>query len=319
MEHDCTVTATWSTPDGGHGGPPTLADFDGDGDVEIGQASKYAYYVYEADGTVLWQQPIRDVSSHSTGSSVFDFDGDGVSEVVFADEYDLFVMDGATGRPRFLWTGHASGTGNELPVIADVDDDGSAEIVVCSGPYTDPAGTGCTVIGSASNGWMPARPVWNQHAFHMTHINDDLSIPADPSPNWPALNTFRSADTLGTSATFDRNARPALVDVCNLDCDEDSQRVVVRVDNPGSAELPLGIELHLISTISGTDVVVGEAVIEDAIGPGETSTGYTFDVDTALMPDRQLAVVVDPYNRVDECDETDNRLDLTVSLCPVEE
>jgi hypothetical protein len=316
MDHDCEILDSWATPDGGAGGAPTLADFDGDGQVEIGLASKYFYYVFETDGSVLWSAPIRDESSHSTGSSVFDFDGDGSSEVVFADEYDLFVLDGQTGRPRFLWTGHANGTGTELPVIADVDGDGSAEIVLGHNSYRDEEAVGCSVIGSASSGWMPARPVWNQHAFSMSHIEDDLGVPADTSPNWPELNTFRSADTLASSGLYDRNARPALAGVCNLDCDQDRQRVVVRVDNPGLEDLPAGVEVELRTDILGEETAIARQVVEVPIPSGTSSEGLVFDVDLGLIPDRSLLIVVDPSDLLTECDEDDNRLEVLASLCP---
>ncbi len=312
-DHNCQMVASWPTPDGGNGGAPTLADYDGDGVVEIGIASKYWYYVFESDGSVLWQMPVTDASSNSTGSSVFDFDGDGSAEVVYADEQNLYVYDGATGRARFVWTGHASGTQTEEPVIADVDDDGSAEIITCQ-PFLG----GCTIVGSQSSGWMPARPLWNQFAFSMTHVNDDLSIPTDTSPNWPELNTFRSADLIGQSDAFDRNARPAVVDVCNLDCDEGMQRVVAHVQNPGAAELPLGIELALVAVNGGVETELARATIEDAIGPGETSRGVVFDVPTADLPDRELLLVVDPDNLVTECDELDNTSAVVAELCPEE-
>ena len=312
-DHNCQMVATWATPDGGNGGAPTLADYDGDGIVEIGIASKYWYYVFESDGSVLWQMPVIDASSNSTGSSVFDFDGDGSAEVVYADEQNLYVFDGATGRTRFVWTGHSSGTSTEEPVIADVDDDGSAEIITCQGFLG-----GCTIVGSQSSGWMPARPLWNQFAFSMTHVNDDLSIPTDTSPNWPELNTFRSADVVGQSDAFDRNARPALVDVCNLDCDEGMQRVVAHVQNPGVTELPLGIELALVAVNGGVETELVRATIEDPIGPGETSRGVVFDVPTADMSDRTLLLVVDPDDRVTECDELDNTVAVVAELCPEE-
>ncbi|MCB9777728.1 MAG: VCBS repeat-containing protein [Alphaproteobacteria bacterium] len=323
LEHDCTITDSWALPDGGNGGTPTLADFDGDGQVEIGLASKYYYFVFETDGSVLWQAPIRDESSSATGSAVFDFDGDGASEVVFADEFDLFVIDGATGRARFLWPDHASRTATEYPTVADVDDDGSAEIIVVHAGTFDydeyapqEPGRGLSIVGSASSGWMPARPVWNQHAFHMTHVEDDLSIPTDTSPNWPALNSFRSADTVGSGTTLDRNARPAVVDVCNDDCDEGSQRIVVRVENPGTAPLPGDVEVVLVSELADEPVVIARQTVGVDIDPGTTSAGLVFDVDLSLLSTRRVSVVVDPDDRIAECDESDNEIELVSGLCP---
>ncbi len=129
----------------GWGGPPTVADFDGDGKPEIGTAGASYYYVYSPDCAmsplpakcqgiddgVLWQSDTQDLSSGSTGSSVFDFNGDGVAEVVYRDECWLRVFHGRDGRKLFA-SPVTSGTVLDEPVIADVDGDGHAEIVVAS-------------------------------------------------------------------------------------------------------------------------------------------------------------------------------------------
>jgi hypothetical protein len=57
-------------------GPPTIADYDGDGAPEVGVAGGAAYVVFDGDGALLWQMPTQDLSSSVTGSSVFDFNGD---------------------------------------------------------------------------------------------------------------------------------------------------------------------------------------------------------------------------------------------------
>lgn len=130
----------------GSGGPPTLADFDGDGRVEIAAAGGTAYTVFDPDCVagaapavcasgrtdgVLWFQVSQDGSSNVTGSSVFDFEGDGRAEVVYADECFTRVYDGTTGQvvySRF----RRSCTWYENPTVADVDGDFNAEIVVNS-------------------------------------------------------------------------------------------------------------------------------------------------------------------------------------------
>ena len=67
-------------PNGGKGGPPNIADFDGDGVPEVAAAGSSQYIVYKYAGgaafTKLWSAATDDDSSQVTGSSVFDFNGD---------------------------------------------------------------------------------------------------------------------------------------------------------------------------------------------------------------------------------------------------
>lgn len=137
-----TVFGPVVIPGGGTGGPPTVADFDGDGRPEFATAGATQYVVMDmdcvtpvgacasgrADG-ILWAQPSQDASSNVTGSSVFDFDGDGRAEAVYGDECFLRVYDGETGSVVFSQF-RSSCTWYENPVVADVDGDFNAEIVI---------------------------------------------------------------------------------------------------------------------------------------------------------------------------------------------
>jgi hypothetical protein len=40
--------------------------------------------------------------------------------------------------------------------------------------------------------WVPARRVWNQHAYHVTNVEEDGVIPPDEQPVWQRINTFRT-------------------------------------------------------------------------------------------------------------------------------
>ena len=134
-------------PGGGLGGPPTIGDFDGDGLPEVAVAGWREFTVFDPDcgGTapspercasgrtdgVLWSQASQDQTSSSTGSSIFDFDGDGEAEVVYADECFARVYDGTTGDVIYSQY-HNSATWYEHPIVADVDGDGKAELVIPS-------------------------------------------------------------------------------------------------------------------------------------------------------------------------------------------
>ncbi|MCA9659011.1 MAG: VCBS repeat-containing protein, partial [Myxococcales bacterium] len=189
------------------GGPPTIADFNGDGTPDVAVAGGVGYAVFDGkklmdpnipgNQTFLWIQQTHDCSSAVTGSSVFDFDGDGSAEVVYSDEWYLRIYKGATGE--VIWsTCNTTGTLRELPLIADVDNDGHADIVAVSNNYssiTCEGGkqTGVRIFGDAKGQWVRTRRIWNQHAYHVTNVNEDGTIPAMENANWtqPGLNNFR--------------------------------------------------------------------------------------------------------------------------------
>ena len=188
-------------------GPPTIADFDGDNEPEIGIAGNIGYSVFEYDDVgdawvELWGNAIDDSTSGATGSSVFDFDMDGQDEVVFADEHRLYIWNGADGVDRLApslpltadWSGdHSSGTQIEYPVIADVDKDGSSEIIVASNTWGD-EGVGWHGVRSIGHGagepWAPTRPVWNQHSYHITNVEDDSRFQRVSAPIGRPSTTF---------------------------------------------------------------------------------------------------------------------------------
>ncbi|MEJ7602090.1 MAG: hypothetical protein WKG01_29605 [Kofleriaceae bacterium] len=137
----------------GKGGPPTVADFDGDGRVEFASAGGSAYHVFDLDcrGTpdatacpslrtdgIAWAQESQDKSSNTTGSSVFDFDGDSRAEAVYGDECFTRVYDGVTGSVVYSRYRNSC-TWYENPIVADVDADFNAEIVSTSN-------TNCEVV-----------------------------------------------------------------------------------------------------------------------------------------------------------------------------
>jgi hypothetical protein len=157
--------------DAGFGGPPTIADFDGDGFREIGIAQRTSYFVVKPNlmgtpsaGTVskplelLWSHPNHDLSSSTTGSTVFDFEGDGKAEVVYADECYVWIWgyDAISKKAVVRYAGlTTSFTGTENPIVADVDGDGHADIVVVSNRANPLAGT------DEKRGWSCDVPPWN--------------------------------------------------------------------------------------------------------------------------------------------------------------
>lgn len=181
-----TIWGPVSLPGGGFGGAPTVADVDNDGIPEIAVAGANYYSLFNHKGEVLWSRKTVDASSNRTGSSFFDFEGDGKSEILYADEYVFYIFDGETGSIIYQRE-NRSGTVLEYPVVADVDNDGHAEIVL--GENTDST-SGLRVLEGAPE-WVATRRIWNQYSYSINNINDDLTVPSTPTYPWLTHNTFR--------------------------------------------------------------------------------------------------------------------------------
>jgi len=306
---------------GGGGGPPTIADYDGDGAPEIGVAGHGTYDVFDTDGTLLWSNPVHDHSSSRTGSAVFDFDGDGVAEVVYADEISLFIYAGPDGAVLHEETGHASGTLMEYPVVADVDADGNAEIVLASNNYSYSGWTGITVIGDANDNWVSARPIWNQHAYHITNVNDDGSIPVAEPANWPTYNTFRQGgygafDPLDAPDAFVESIEPC-VELC-----PDAIVWLVRPANQGVVDMPSGVPVALYAEDgAGARTLLDVLLTVEPMPAGSTSETLEAWIDTTQIGGAvALVAVVDDWGDGtedhNECDEGNNEVVESLPICP---
>ncbi len=308
LETDGELIWGYKEVPGGGGGPPTIADFDGDGAPEIGVAGHSGYAVYETDGTQLWQVATTDESSSRTGSSVFDFEGDGTSEVVYADEVTLWIYDGSTGAPLLAEDNHASWTLFEYPVIADVDRDGEAEIVLASNNSAADGWQGITVIGDAGGTWAPASTAWNQHAYHITNVTPDtLGIPASPPMNWElGHNSYRAGgleDLIGNPAP---NLGVEVVGLC-WDCGEDRVEVMVQLTNQGRESVEQDIAVGLYAAAEGdTGELLAVLELDGVLAASATQTASAFVDRAALEAAGGLRAVADDGDALPECDESDN-------------
>jgi hypothetical protein len=81
----------------------------------------------------------------------------------------------------------------EYPTIADVDADGSADILVVSaGGFGGAPQPTLQVISDRTARWIPARRIMNQDTYHVTNINDDGTVPVNEMPSWKLNNSFRA-------------------------------------------------------------------------------------------------------------------------------
>ncbi len=317
-------------PGGGRGGPPTVADFDGDGQPEIGVAGGGAYAVFDPDGPaeVLWQQPTQDTSSNITGSSVFDFDGDGTAEVVYNDECYMRIYAGPDGRV-LAQIPQNSHTLIEYPLIVDADADGNAEIVFAANAAVNrcaaiPGYTGLQagirVFRDAADNWVGTRPVWNQHTYHITNVRRDLSIPTAEQPNWRRFNNFRQ-----NPQSFDApNLVPADLATDAVGCPT-ALVLTATIRNHGAVAVGAGLS---VSFYLGTPAAPGRLLATElTTAPIPAGGRTTVSASVMLAMDelgRDLPWFVraddvgDGTGRENECLEDDNALDALYSCTGIE-
>ena len=327
------------------GGQPTVGDFDGDGDMEIGVAGACWYSVYyfnENDNMDLERYAMvqtKDWSSASTGSTLFDFNGDGETEIVFSDEESFYVwgFDGTSGLDPWERLvsyleddAHKSWTIHEYPLVADVDGDGKAEIVVTNSHlpgFEDHFGI--YVLGAVDDDWVSAREIWHQHAYYVTNVDDDGFVGYSP-PNYAPYtsadhNNFRLQAPGSFGALAAPNATIAAEEACQEGCGDIT--VWVQVGNEGafvSLSPDVVVSLYGVKP-NGKEKLIESKDVSDFVGPGELAAGMKFEISGWDIYDYLIAVVDDPevsgpvggQGLAKECDEGDNEVIITLEeLCP---
>lgn len=306
-----------------YGGPPTIADFDGDSAPEIGIAGRDVYAVLDTNGDILWEQPTTDKSSGATGSSVFDFDGDGIAEVVYADETRVWVFSGPDGEVKLEFPEHNSGTWTEYPTIADVDADGQAEIVVAQNKTSPTPGspgveTGIMVLGDADGIWLAGRRTWNQHAYSITNVDEGGGIPTSPEANWTTYNSFRSGDLVSVAGGQLANLSAVVDDPCPEACASSQIIGTYRLRNTGPAAVAGPIELALHVKATGGATEVWTSTYPGPLPGGSLSESLELNATISGIPLAEVTsieLLVDTTDAVEECNEMDNTIPWPLDGC----
>ncbi len=314
------------------GGAPTIADFDGDGESEIGVAGALRYVVIDPGCTaagmgceargIRWSTVTEDSSSEVTSSTVFDFNGDGASEVVYNDEEQFFVLDGRTGRVLFRnW--NPSQTRTEQAVIADVDGNGQADIVFGANQCAAFAGDkipmalqatervpGLEIWSGGASIWSGARPVWNEHGYHIDNLSDDGLVPRREAASWRTHNTFR-LNRPGSRIQLAPDLRAVSEPSA---CSMMTAQVCVTVRNAGSANArTVVVGVYDRNPMMG-GMRIGAGTTMGALAPG-SSTRVCITI-PAPAATRDYYVKVDDDNANAECSEDNNGTIVTVTCGP---
>jgi subtilase family serine protease len=303
--------------------PPVVADFDGDGEMEIGVRGYAKYFIFDKQGGLKQSLSIPPrTSSDTANATVFDLDGDGRPEVIINSGYYFRIFDGKTGTLLYEQPFGSFYTEYQNVLVADVDADGHAEIVVVGGDsswnYNAPE-AGVNVYRAKNNDWVGARSIWNQPGYHVTNVNDNGSIPRYEAPSWLLNNTYRcqapSGTAAGPSGTSGGTPLPNLTaSLFRAVQDGNAFNMTLRVGNSGVLDAPGGIRVAFYDgdpLSGGTEF--GWAETARVLAPGEyQDVAYRWSgVSTGQ---RQLTAVIDPQGLIGECNKLDNRAQMGVEV-----
>ncbi|MCB9596441.1 MAG: hypothetical protein H6719_27205 [Sandaracinaceae bacterium] len=278
-----------------------------------------------------WMRRTEDDSSQVTGSSVFDFNGDGSAEVIYNDECYFRVYAGIDGTVYFK-ENSPSRTRTENPVVADVDNDGNAEIVFAASNESgfcsegNDFNNGIEVWGDASDTWVSARRIYNQHAYHVTNVYESGGVPAREPESWRPwngrlYNTYRSQPRQPFGIAPDLQVGAVQISSPDATCGTLSTTIDITVRVVNAGDLRVGPDVLVGFHGEWTAGGVMEPLYADAaMTPLTTTLGaplepggerfVTVRYDAAfnspgVLPDR-VRVVVDEGDRERECREDNN-------------
>ncbi len=294
---------------------PAIGDLDQDGYPEIITAGGNQLVCLNHDGSTLWTAPVTDESG-ATGASIFDFEGDGEPEVVYIDEVEMVAYEGATGRVKFHSTDHASNTMFDYPTVADVDGDDQAEIVVCHNGFSH----ALSVYGDASESWVGARDIWNQHSYDIGNVDDDGTVPSTGRVyGFTTHNTWHSAiATSGEMLEDDFEAE--ISEVCLDDCDTGRVYAAVRLRNTGLTAAAMDVSLALYSKTGDELALLTTLTVPAGLASGHSSEAVWVEIPAEdLIGVDALWLEADDDGTGDgavyECSESNNEFQFSGPFC----
>ena len=272
---------------------PLIADIDNDGMLEIvlqsgastnRQIQAYKYNAVTQSFSLMWDM-VPDEDTFSNSFTAFDFNLDGLLELIICDQSTLKIVNGSGKShlthndtvPVYVLSSlpYSETTIMQYPVIADVDADGSAEIVSVGSSKLN-------IFKSSGQPWAPARPVWNQYLYNVTNINKDLTVPATLFDNATAFTDPQGVvrrpfnNFLQQATTLDQYGRP-FVQLANLfivgnptvEFEKDDISVEIEVCNTG--ELAFASPMYISVYTASGDLVQTEEIAQGLL-PGECTT-----------------------------------------------
>jgi hypothetical protein len=301
---------------------------------------------------VSWGMEHADQST-ATGITLFDFDNNNTADLCYRDEQTLRIISPAKSGKDYVTLSETEmdsnssvmiritnvfcGTGFEYPVIADVNMDGSADIVVTNtGELSSSKTRGyVSVFEYKGQKWASCPPVWNQSMYDPTQVREDLKINAHPvsmltefekngetirpyNGSWIQVPVVREGDDF---VPVVRKPNAILTNMTVAVINATTTKVILTIRNNGSASISASTPIAFYN--GGTDG-------KDINNGATTLTGPTQAVGVDIFPDEKVtmeytisgdfnnhliwAQIMDdgskiiPANGYDDCDITNNTI-----------
>jgi gliding motility-associated-like protein len=271
----------------------------------------------------IWSIATNDMSG-CTGITAFDFDGNGMREIVYRDQSTLRIINGNLATPvNYATEAVSSSTWGEYPIVADLNNDGQAEIAVTGNNMLQ-------VFGSdpATFPWKAAPTYWNQRNYRIVNVNSNLTIPATEisAASSIAYNNnaaqFQFADAVGNGVPSGyTNSADAQITITAVTTNCPALTVAATISNIGSYLLPAGtyVAMYDANPTSGAANLIGTYQTTSSIAAG-ASLAVTMTANLVSPSTTVFAVVNDrgttarPFNLstwtpntgINECSYTNN-------------
>lgn len=255
---------------------PCAGDIDGDGETELVTAGLGVTVAFDLDGTVLWTTPSADDTGSYVACTVFDFDGDGAKEVVVGDQGSMYVLDGRTGATLYEDDSRYSNTFGDVAIVADLDGDGSVEILM-SNPYgAGYDGYPLRAWRNQNRDWPPGTSTWPVSNWSGTGLLGDGSVERTPEEPWLATGIWRGQPewpALGADLV------PTVDGACASACEAPGRvRLRAHLVNLGPSDSRPGAPLAVYGIAEdGTQELLEVFATDGWLAPGERSEAWEIE------------------------------------------
>lgn len=166
---------------------------------------------------------------------------------------------------------------------------------------------GIRVYGDAKDRWVQSRQIWNQHAYAVTHVNEDGTIP--PTASWAAnwtttgLNNFRQ----NVPGEADGNPVGDLTAQAGMfyTCSGGSAVFEEPVCNRGTAPVAAGVTIGFYE--GTTEVCSAKTATPLNVGDCETVSCTWKTPPASAGTEVNITVVADDGSKTPECDTTNDK------------